>query len=81
MNITGQRILISPNAKASQRTKNRIREHGGNGFRVIQQGGVQVFGLGDDCWHVVASDGWNGWIPKAHFHLEAWGEEWFVNKF
>ena len=28
MNIEDHRILISPNSKATQRTKNRIREHG-----------------------------------------------------
>ena len=32
MKVEGQRILISPNRHASQRTKNRIREHGANGF-------------------------------------------------
>ena len=75
MNIEKQRILISPKAKASQRTKNRIREHGKNGFMVEEA--ID----GARTWLLRASDGWRGWLPKDEFHLEAWGEEFFVEKF
>jgi hypothetical protein len=77
MNITGQRILISPNSKATTRTKNRIREHGANGF-ILERRNDNAFPA---MWLVRASDGWMGWLAKEEFHLEAWGEEWFVNKF
>ncbi len=75
MNITGQRILISPNSKATTRTKNRIREHGKNGFMVEEA--ID----GARTWLLRASDGWLGWLPKHEFHLECVGEEFFVNKF
>ena len=78
MNITGQRILISPNAKATQRTKNRIRENGANGFILEKVGRLDN---PVPMWLVRASDGWLGWLPKKEFHLEAWGEEFFVEKF
>lgn len=82
MDIKGQRILISPNSKASQRTKNRIRQHGKNGFRVLRQN-TAVGGVceGKQCWLLKSSKGWCGWLPKEEFHLEAWGEEFFVEKF
>lgn len=77
MNIEGERILISPNSKATQRTKNRIREHGANGF-ILERRNDNAF---PPMWLVRASDGWMGWLDKSEFHLEAWGEEWFVNNF
>jgi len=75
MKVEGQRILISPNSKACQRTKNRIREHGKNGFMVEES--ID----GARTWLLRASDGWRGWLPKHEFHLEAWGEEFFVEPF
>ena len=88
MNVIGQRILISPNSKASQRTKNRIREHGKNGFVVERRHDDETFdigskatGFGLQSWLLRASDGWLGWLPKHEFHIEAVGEEFFVEKF
>ena len=75
MKIEKQRILISPNAKATTRTKNRIREHGANGFMVEEA--ID----GARTWLLRASDGWLGWLPKHEFHLECVGEEFFVEKF
>ncbi len=77
MNIEEQRILISPNSKATTRTKNRIREHGAKGF-ILERRNDNAF---PPMWLVRASDGWMGWLPKQEFHLEAWGEEYFVEKF
>ena len=77
MNIEGHRILISPNDKATTRTKNRIREHGAKGF-MLERRNDNAF---PPMWLVRASDGWMGWLPKEEFHLEAWGEEFFVEKF
>ena len=77
MNIEDHRILISPNAKATTRTKNRIREHGAKGI-ILERRNDNAF---PPMWLVRASDGWLGWLPKEEFHLEAWGEEFFVEKF
>ena len=88
MKIEGQRILISPNSKACQRTKNRIREHGKNGFMVERKHDDETFGIGSKAigfglqsWLLRASDGWIGWLPKEEFHLECVGEEFFIEKF
>ena len=80
MKIEGQRILISPNSKASQRTKNRIREHGAKGFVLERSSGLGMR-EGEKLWLVRASDGWMGWLPKEEFHLECVGEEFFIEKF
>lgn len=80
MNIENHRILISPNGKATQRTKNRIREHGTKGFILERSSGLGMR-EGEKLWLIRASDGWRGWLPKEEFHLEAWGEEFFVEKF
>jgi len=82
MNITGQRILISPNNKACQRTKNRIREHGKNGF-IVEEAIICDHRPSDGAktWLLRASDGWRGWLPKDEFHLECIGEEFFVEPF
>ena len=78
MNIEGQRILISPNNKAGKRTKERIKQHGAKGFI------LEKIGRLDNpvpLWLIRAADGWLGWLPKEEFHLEAWGEEFFLEKF
>ena len=80
MNIENHRILISPKANATQRTKNRIREHGAKGFILERSSGLGMR-EGEKLWLIRASDGWRGWLPKEEFHLEAWGEEFFVEKF
>ena len=87
MNIEEQRILISPNAKATTRTKNRIREHGGKGFILERRNdnalpAMWLVRAPRDPWNGEGSrTGWLGWLPKEEFHLEAWGEEFFVEKF
>ena len=86
MNIENHRILISPKANATQRTKNRIREHGAKGFILERSSGLGMR-EGEKLWLVRGPatstwpDGWSGWLPKDEFHLEAWGEEFFVEKF
>ena len=83
MNIENHRILISPKANATQRTKNRIREHGAKGF-ILERRNDNAFppmwlvrGPATSTW----PDGWLGWLEREEFHLEAWGEEFFVEKF
>ena len=73
-------IMISPTNKASQRTKNRIREKGPV-FKVEStDGGFQV----DEQWLLrVASTktkfGWYGWLPRNEFHVECVGKK-FIEK-
>jgi|TARA_R110000765_G_scaffold364823_2_gene455036 hypothetical protein len=62
-----KKIMISPTNKASQRTKNRIREHG------------PVFQVEDDermasQW-LLRSGEWFGWLPRNEFHVECVGEK------
>ena len=65
MNI-GDTVFLRPTAGASQRTKNRIREHGGDGFVVCN--------VSTACWPLnsrpavlleptLAEDNWLGWLP------------------
>ncbi len=55
-------ILALPNA--SQRTKNRIREHGPV-FKVRQMSmSVNAMG-GVPCVSVESPDGWFGWLPLS----------------
>jgi hypothetical protein len=72
-------IMISPTNKASQRTKNRIREKG------------PVFQVEDDermasQWllraappHKVGAEIWMGWLPRDEFHVECVSKE-FIEK-
>jgi len=80
MKVEGQRILISPNRHASQRTKNRIREHGANGF-IVEKIRTGLEQNEPTMWLLRASDGWLGWLPRMQFRLECVGEEFFVEKF
>jgi len=68
--------MISPTSKASQRTKNRIREHGPS-FRAERSGMCgSIDKLG---WLVRAEDGWLGWLPRDEFHIECVDEK-FIKK-
>ena len=66
MNIESHRILISPNSKATTRTKNRIREHGAKGF-ILERRNDNAFSPMWLVQHLMA--GWD--TPKEEFHLEA----------
>ena len=65
--------MISPTKKASQRTKNRIRENG------------PVFGFVNETggnWLLKASTPepcWFGWLPRNEFHVECVGKK-FIEK-
>ena len=68
-------IMISPTKKASQRTKNRIREKGS----VFQ---VERIGLVSGDWllraappHKFGAEIWMGWLPRNEFHVECVGEK------
>jgi len=71
--------MISPTSKASQRTKNRIREKGPV-FKVEStDGGFQPV----ESWllrtNLNMTDGWFGWLPRNEFHVECVGEK-FIEK-
>jgi hypothetical protein len=52
---------LSPSDEASQRTKNRIREHGPD-FKVERIEGAACFN-GEEAALVRSEDGWFGWLP------------------
>jgi len=62
----GITIFIEPNSSASQRTKNRIKEHGEHGFVICgfdlaswHFGGVAALLLKS----ALEEDNWSGWVP------------------
>ena len=70
----GNVVFIKPNSSACSRTKNRIREHGAEGFRIVQfNPSSWLFGNSPAVRFIaltcLASDGaggkesWSGWLP------------------
>jgi len=88
MKIIGQRVLISPKSNASRRTRNRIREHGQNGFLVESTDEERhIIGMpfptpNKGLWTFssprIKGARWFGHLPRNEFHLEAIGEEFFL---
>ena len=79
--IVMETIMISPTNKASQRTKNRIREKGPV-FRVERTDET----LGGEQWllrvappHKFGAEIWMGWLPRHEFHVECVGKK-FIEK-
>jgi len=70
-------ILISPTNKASQRTKNRIREHGPK-FQVEGEGQGELLENAGINW-LLSSGKWLGWLPRNEFHIECVGKK-FIEK-
>ena len=57
-----ERIMIAPASNARMRTKNRIREHGKEGFLIRHlPESVQCFN-GARGIFLEAPDGWEGWL-------------------
>jgi hypothetical protein len=83
-------IMISPTNKASQRTKNRIREKGPV-FEVEQGGHFPLTTANTENrlpvqWllratppHKFGADIWMGWLPRDEFHVECVGAK-FIKK-
>ena len=65
--------MISPTSKASQRTKNRIREHG----PVFKLQGADETLSGEQL--LLRAGEWFGWLPRDEFHIECVGEK-FIKK-
>jgi hypothetical protein len=62
-------IMISPTSKASQRTKNRIRERGPV-FEFVEER--------NSSWLLKAGE-WFGWLRRSEFHVECVGKK-FIEK-
>ena len=58
------KIDIRATTKASKRTKERIAQHGPN-FTVESE----AIDAREDCWLMVAPDGWWGWLPLEEFEI------------
>jgi hypothetical protein len=83
-------IMISPTNKASQRTKNRIRENGPV-FQIEQGGHFPLTTANTENrlpvqWllraappHKFGAEIWMGWLPRDEFHVECVGEK-FIKK-
>ena len=78
----GNTVMLRPLAGACQRTKNRIREHGSQGFIITRfDPGSQLFGNTPavlfNSVTISASDGqggrecWSGWLPLLEIEGES----------
>ena len=61
-------VNLAPTADATQRTRNRIKEHG-PAFKYIKWG-RHAFGDGQ-WWLFKAKDGWLGWLREGEFKTVA----------
>jgi hypothetical protein len=68
-------IKISPTNKASQRTKNRIRERG----PVFTKEAESSHGASWLLRAVFPQPIWIGWLPRNQFHVECVGKK-FIEK-
>jgi hypothetical protein len=65
-----KKILISPTEKASQRTKNRIRENGPV-FEVVDSRSEVQKAFNSGGWLLRSEGGhWFGWLQRNEFHVE-----------
>ena len=63
------RVKLAATVNASQRTKNRIREHGPV-FERLDERLTDLFG-GGACMLVKSGD-WLGWFPKNEIIIKQW---------
>jgi len=73
--ITMETIMISPTNKASQRTKNRIRENGPVFSIDLKEETQWLLRAGVSFNGIV----WMGWLPRNEFHVECVGKK-FIEK-
>jgi len=64
--MKAKKILISPTNKASQRTKNRIRENGPVFSVDLEEETQWLLRAGVSFNGIV----WMGWLPRKEFHVE-----------
>ena len=66
-------MFIQPTARASKQTRNRIKEHGREGWRdmgagsIIRMGDVPYEDLGRTLLCAVAHPNWYGWIDDSEW--------------
>jgi len=61
-------VKVTPINKASNRTKNRLREHGPEFFLVEEAQPVR-FDNGARLWVLVKNDSWIGWLPEDEINI------------
>jgi hypothetical protein len=67
-------VNVTAKSDASTRTKNRIREHGKEGFR-LEGRAPNKDNLNEEvillrCLHECPSSGWLGWLPLNEVNVE-----------
>ena len=60
-------MILTPSSDASQRTKNRIREHGPE-FNVRRVSREMLCDMSGWCVLVDTPDGWLGWLPMGEIN-------------
>jgi hypothetical protein len=65
------RVKLAATVNASQRTKNRIREHGPV-FEWVEERRTDLFGGGVCMLVRVISGSWLGWLPKDEIIVKKW---------
>lgn len=73
---SGDLIFVSPSGKAQKRTKNRLREHGGEGF-IVQQISKNVGCMGNRPAILLKSvsktasgnEEWSGWLASEEVEV------------
>ena len=71
----GQHVRLTALPGASRRTKSRINERGGRGFRVERDPMVPLFDNQGRRWVLLMSAcGWNGWLPVDEVESEEFEE-------
>ena len=71
----GQHVRLTALPSASRRTKNRINERGGRGFRVMHEPTATLFDNEGRKWvQLMSACGWNGWLPVDEVESEEFEE-------
>ena len=69
-------MFIQPTARASKQTRNRIKEHGREGFvdvgegTIIRMNGVAYADLGRTLLRAEAHPNWFGWIDNNEWEAD-----------
>jgi hypothetical protein len=61
-------MIITAKNKASNRTKNRLREHGPE-FVLVEEAQSCLFDNGARLWVLVKNDTWIGWLPEEEINI------------
>ena len=61
-------VKVTAINKASNRTKNRLREHGPE-FEIVEEAQPVRFDNGVRLWVLVKNDSWIGWLPEEEIDI------------